>query len=107
VFKEGRSIRYSKDFEEKGINVNFVEDNGQRLMVRTYERGVEDETLSCGTGVTASALVFAHNDNGFNRIEISTKGGNLAVEFEKQVKPSFAIFGYAVRLHLFFKAYLI
>lgn len=83
VFKEGREIRYSKDFEENGINVNFVEDNGQRLIVRTYERGVEDETLSCGTGVTASALVFAHNDNGFNRIEVSTKGGNLAVEFDK------------------------
>ncbi len=89
VFKVGRDIRYGKDFEEKGINVNFVEDNGQRLIVRTYERGVEDETLSCGTGVTASALVFAHNDNGFNRIEITTKGGNLAVEFDKTGENEF------------------
>jgi diaminopimelate epimerase len=53
------------------------------IYVRTYERGVEDETLSCGTGVTASALISAHNDNGFNRVEVKTKGGELSVEFEK------------------------
>ncbi len=52
-------------------------------MVRTYERGVENETLSCGTGVTAAALVFGHNENGFNRVEVQTLGGHLAVEFEK------------------------
>jgi diaminopimelate epimerase len=83
VVKEGREIRYSKHFEEKGINVNFVESTDQNIIVRTYERGVEDETFSCGTGVTAAALVFAHNDNGFNRIEVQTKGGHLAVEFDK------------------------
>lgn len=77
----GRSIRYSNDFKEKGINVNFVEPNNGSIRVRTYERGVEDETYSCGTGVTAAALVFAQNKNGFNRIEIETMGGNLAVEF--------------------------
>ena len=58
-------------------------------MVRTYERGVEDETYSCGTGVTAAALVFAHNDNGFNRIEVQTKGGHLAVEFDKTGDETF------------------
>ena len=69
---------------KKGINVNFVEsDEDEYISVRTYERGVENETLSCGTGVTASALVYAHNDNGFNRVEVKTPGGNLAVEFEK------------------------
>ena len=84
VFKIGREIRYSKDFEQDGINVNFVEQTGEdSIYVRTYERGVEDETLSCGTGVTASALVFYHNENGFNRIEVKTIGGNLAVEFDK------------------------
>jgi diaminopimelate epimerase len=83
VVEEGREIRYSKAFEEKGINVNFVETTDKNIIVRTYERGVEDETYSCGTGVTACALVFAHNENGFNRIEVQTKGGHLAVEFEK------------------------
>jgi diaminopimelate epimerase len=84
VFKEGRAIRFSKDFEKEGINVNFVEMvNEDTITVRTYERGVESETLSCGTGVTAAALVFAHNDAGFNRIEVNTLGGKLAVEFDK------------------------
>jgi diaminopimelate epimerase len=90
VFKEGREIRYSKDFEENGINVNFVEQTGEdNIFVRTYERGVEDETLSCGTGVTASALVFYHNEVGFNRIEVATLGGKLAVEFDKTVDDKF------------------
>lgn len=84
VFKEGHTIRYSKDFVEKGINVNFVEIIGENdIFVRTYERGVEDETLSCGTGVTASALINYHNENGFNRVEVGTLGGRLAVEFDK------------------------
>lgn len=83
VVHEGRAIRYNDDFKEKGINVNFVQVEHNKIIVRTYERGVEDETLSCGTGVTASALVFAHNDNGFNRVEVGTKGGHLAVEFDK------------------------
>jgi len=85
----GKEIRYSKDFEEEGINVNFVEADNHKIIVRTYERGVEDETYSCGTGVTASALIFAHNDNGFNRIEVQTKGGHLAVEFDKTGEESF------------------
>ncbi len=83
VFHEGRSIRNSKDFSKEGINVNFVEAENKHIIVRTYERGVEDETYSCGTGVTAAAIVFAHNEKGFNRVEIKTKGGHLAVEFEK------------------------
>jgi len=85
VFKKGREIRYSKEFEKEGINVNFVEqtDHPTKIIVRTYERGVEDETFSCGTGVTAAALVCSHNDNGFNRVEVKTKGGLLSVEYEK------------------------
>jgi len=90
VVKEGWEIRYSKRFAKNGINVNFVETgNEENIFVRTYERGVEDETLSCGTGVTAAALVFAHNDNGFNRVEVKTPGGNLAVEFDKIGETSF------------------
>lgn len=83
VFHEGRNIRNSKDFISAGINVNFVEPESKHIIVRTYERGVEDETYSCGTGVTAAAIVFAHNEKGFNRVEVKTKGGNLAVEFDK------------------------
>lgn len=85
VYKKGRDLRYSKDFEEEGINVNFVErlDDEDHIIVRTYERGVEDETLSCGTGVTASALVCYHNENGFNDVEVKTLGGNLNVEFDR------------------------
>jgi len=83
VFEEGRRIRYSDHFKAEGINVNFVEQTGDSIYVRTYERGVENETLSCGTGVTASALVFAHNENGFNHVSVETPGGKLAVEFDK------------------------
>jgi diaminopimelate epimerase len=85
VREKGRAVRYSPEFKEEGINVNFVEqlDEPFRIIVRTYERGVEDETYSCGTGVTAAALVCHHNDNGFNRVEIKTLGGNLSVEYDK------------------------
>lgn len=84
VFSNGRAIRNSSHFIKEGINVNFVESTGEdSIFVRTYERGVEDETMSCGTGVTAAALVSAHNERGFNRVEIKTPGGHLSVEFNK------------------------
>lgn len=84
VFKEGREIRYNDTYKAKGINVNFVTVKGDyEIDVRTYERGVEDETFSCGTGVTASALVCFHNDNGFNDVSVHTKGGDLSVEFDR------------------------
>ncbi|HWJ29154.1 MAG TPA: diaminopimelate epimerase [Flavisolibacter sp.] len=85
VYNKGKEIRYSPEFSKEGINVNFVEqtDEPDKIIVRTYERGVENETLSCGTGVTASALVCYHNDNGFNRVEVQTKGGLLSVEYDK------------------------
>jgi diaminopimelate epimerase len=85
VYKKGNEIRNSKEFEKEGINVNFVEqmEEPDKIFVRTYERGVEDETLSCGTGVTAAALVCWHNENGFNEVEVKTTGGSLSVEFDK------------------------
>ena len=85
VFKKGSEIRHSKDFEDDGINVNFVEQLSEvdKIIVRTYERGVEDETFSCGTGVTAAALVCYHNENGFNDVEVKTLGGHLSVEFDR------------------------
>ncbi len=91
VYEQGRAVRYSDNFKKEGINVNFVErlpDSG--IFVRTYERGVEDETLSCGTGVTAAALVSAYNNKGFNNVQIKTKGGDLAVEFEKMGEQHFS-----------------
>jgi diaminopimelate epimerase len=64
--------------------VNFVEQvTDDKIIVRTYERGVEDETYSCGTGVTAAALVYYHNENGFNDVEVKTLGGTLSVEFDR------------------------
>lgn len=85
VFKKGAEIRNSKEFEEEGINVNFVQqtEDNDKIIVRTYERGVEEETYSCGTGVTAAALVCYHNENGFNEVEVKTLGGILSVEFDK------------------------
>lgn len=90
VVETGRDIRNSKPYAENGVNVNFVENTGEdSIFVRTYERGVEDETLSCGTGVTAAALASAHNSRGFNRVEVHTPGGELSVEFNKNDDASF------------------
>jgi diaminopimelate epimerase len=84
VVETGREIRYRKEFKEEGINVNFVENiDEDTIFVRTYERGVEDETFSCGTGVTACALVSAHNSRGFNEVKVNTPGGSLSVEYNK------------------------
>jgi len=83
VFNEGRRIRYSDEFMPGGINVNFVERAGELLKVRTYERGVEDETYSCGTGVTAAAIAATGNATGSFSTKIETPGGLLSVTFEK------------------------
>ncbi|PWU03206.1 MAG: diaminopimelate epimerase [Bacteroidetes bacterium] len=83
VRKDGAEIRNRKEFAPNGVNVNFVENiNDHTIFVRTFERGVEDETLSCGTGVVASALMAAHNENGFNQVDVQTLGGKLNVEFD-------------------------
>ncbi|TNE53193.1 MAG: diaminopimelate epimerase [Bacteroidetes bacterium] len=87
VVGEGARIRYSAPYQEAGINVNFVELLGPKdLMVYTYERGVEDETLSCGTGVTAVALAYARKNglSGEMEIALTTKGGYLKVRFVKE-----------------------
>lgn len=84
VVEEGRRIRYSEPFKEKGINVNFVEPTHEGLQVATYERGVEDETLACGTGVTASAMAYVATlpqPEGNWDIPIQAKGGKLRVRF--------------------------
>lgn len=83
VFSEGRNIRYNNVYNADGINVNFIEETLNGINVRTYERGVEDETLSCGTGVTACAMAFAlkHNRTGEQSVDINTPGGKLKVQF--------------------------
>lgn len=83
VNKEGKKIRNSEPFKKEGINVNFVLD-AAKLQVRTYERGVEAETLSCGTGTVATALAMHYaNCIEENLINVKTKGGDLTVSFEE------------------------
>ena len=85
VRREGAAIRYHKMFSPNGTNVNFIEKRGaNRIAIRTYERGVEDETLACGTGIVASALIFAASDKSSSPITVVARGGDeLEVGFEK------------------------
>jgi diaminopimelate epimerase len=84
VNQDGKNIRYNDEYSEVGINVNRVEISAEdSLIMRTYERGVEDETYSCGTGVTAAVLSYAINKNmEIGEVFVSTRGGNLSVNFE-------------------------
>lgn len=86
VFFEGKKVRNSPPFKAEGINVNFVEQKEEGIKVRTYERGVENETFSCGTGVVASAIVNSLNKSleGNHLILVTTLGGNLSVALNKQ-----------------------
>jgi diaminopimelate epimerase len=85
VYDEGYKVRNNDRFRKEGTNVNFIEKEGDRLWVRTYERGVEDETYSCGTGVTASALVASLNGMT-SPVPITTLGGELSISFTKTEK---------------------
>ena len=87
VVEQGRAIRYSERFKAEATNVNFVQADANQLIVATYERGVEDETLSCGTGVTAAALAASLQSGQANEKEgitdIQAKGGKLQIKFTK------------------------
>src|SRR5256885_44117 len=85
VRRDGSAIRYHKMFSPRGANVNFIEKRGPKtIAIRTYERGVEDETLACGTGIVASALIFAATENTNGPITVIARGGDeLQVGFEK------------------------
>ncbi len=83
VYQEGKNIRNNETYKAQGINVNFVEDFEDYYFVRTYERGVEDETFACGTGVTAVAMSMAKKKGLSGKIHsvIKVKGGDLSVDF--------------------------
>ncbi|MFN3939696.1 MAG: diaminopimelate epimerase [Chitinophagales bacterium] len=93
VKAEGAKVRYGERFHAEGINVNFVEVLSENsIKVRTYERGVEDETLSCGTGVTAAALMYSNEVKlpaGQHLIQVDTLGGKLMVAFKKLSEKEF------------------
>lgn len=84
VKEAGAAIRYNDTYKAEGTNVNFVKRNAPSVFdVRTYERGVEDETLSCGTGVTAVALAMHYSgETDANLVTLNTQGGRLQIAFE-------------------------
>ena len=89
IKREGAFIRYSEKWKANGTNVNFVKPNAdQSLSVRTYERGVEDETLSCGTGVTAVAEIWLRLHPEVSQpIQIKTPGGILFIHSKPGEEP--------------------
>lgn len=91
VLEFGRKIRYSEEFKPAGTNVNLITVLGEdHIAIRTYERGVEDETLACGTGATACGLSFAARSS-FNQgvIKVDAQGGALKIHFTKTEKPGY------------------
>jgi len=84
VVEQGKAIRYNNRFNAEGTNVNFVTLEENCLHVRTYERGVEDETLSCGTGVTAAAIAAAERNLVGEEVPIQTLGGALQIRWSKK-----------------------
>jgi diaminopimelate epimerase len=89
VVSEGRKIRYSQRYAPGGTNVNFVEPQPDgSFFMRTYERGVEDETLSCGTGAVAVALTAAER-RAVSPVRIRSKGGELSVEFRTKARGAY------------------
>ena len=90
VRRDGAAIRHHTMFSPNGANVNFIEKRGpNKIAIRTYERGVEDETLACGTGIVASALIFAATEKSSSPVTVLARGGDqLQVGFEK-VQESF------------------
>ena len=92
VKEEGRTIRNSPRFLKEGINVNFVQILGpSEIRIRTYERGVEDETMACGTGVVAAAIAHTYRQNDTSgQCFVQAVGGSLKVEFNREAMDTFS-----------------
>lgn len=84
IINEAHAIRYNDRFKAEGTNVNFVEKNEQSIAIRTYERGVEDETLSCGTGATAAAISAYKKHHLQPPVDVFVEGGKLTIDFEEE-----------------------
>ena len=89
VFNKGKEIRHSKRYQPGGTNVNFIKINNDVVEIATFERGVEDETLACGTGSVAGAIVASHITNK-NCYKVITKGGELEVRFTKESEENYS-----------------
>jgi diaminopimelate epimerase len=92
VKKLGHEMRYHKEFSPHGANVDFVkiiDKDKNRIAVRTYERGVEDETLACGTGAVASAIISAEAEKLMSPITVETRSGELLKVYFESQKESF------------------
>jgi diaminopimelate epimerase len=86
----GAALRYHTEFQPKGTNANFLKVTPEGISIRTYERGVEDETLACGTGMVASALVHHLLTGAPSPVKVKVKGGDtLEIGFEKNTDGSF------------------
>ena len=105
IVRIGRAIRYHSSFAPSGTNADFVRVvKGSRLSIRTYERGVEDETLACGTGAVASALVAAFKGFVKSPVTIETRGGEvLTVSFEIEAKEVKRVF-FEGDVHIIYEA---
>jgi len=93
VFNLGRMIRYHKRFSPQGTNVDFVEVlKDDSISLRTYERGVEDETLACGTGAVASAIIFnmQYPIRNMSKINVYTKSGQILIVYFKRTGNKFS-----------------
>ncbi|MBT3241766.1 MAG: diaminopimelate epimerase [Bacteroidetes bacterium] len=84
VFKTGRALRYSQEFAPSGTNVNFIQPDGKQIRMRTYERGVENETLSCGTGAVAACIATEFSNHyGKEQYQVHVPGGSLLISFSR------------------------
>lgn len=91
IISLGRTIRFSEKYKEQGINVNLLKElSKDSIAIATYERGVEDETLSCGTGATACALIWDRlSEAALHQVNVKVKGGDLIVKFQRDGKGGY------------------